>query len=61
MIGEKYGPGAHGYDNNEQDMQATFYAWGPAFNNVDVYPLVAKILGLKIEEKIDGEMGGVVR
>lgn len=54
-------------------MQATFYAWGPAFkqhvkvpafNNVDVYPLVAKILELKIEEKIDGQMGvlgGVMR
>lgn len=56
--------GMHGYDNNVQDMQATFYAWGPAFrqttlasiDNVDVYPLIAKILGLSITEKIDGSL-----
>jgi predicted AlkP superfamily pyrophosphatase or phosphodiesterase len=56
-------PGMHGYDNAIPDMQATFYAWGPAFKehqqipsfeNVNVYPMIARILGLSITEKIDG-------
>jgi len=59
--------GMHGYDNDEPDMQATFYAWGPAFkptklstiNNIDIYPLIAKILGLTITEKIDGSIQSV--
>lgn len=46
-------------------MQATFYAWGPAFKkhlkiksfpNVDVYPLMAEILGLPITHAIDGKL-----
>jgi predicted AlkP superfamily pyrophosphatase or phosphodiesterase len=58
-------PGEHGYDNTLPDMGATFYAWGPAirrkgkipaFENVNVYPLIAKILGLDITEKIDGSL-----
>lgn len=69
----KFGPGfhgAHGYDNNQPDMQAIFFAWGPQFKqhlqikpfeNVDVYPLMAKLLGLKIEEKIDGKMGELAK
>jgi predicted AlkP superfamily pyrophosphatase or phosphodiesterase len=57
--------GDHGYDNVLPDMGATFYAWGPAFRegltipafeNVDVYPLIAQILGLKISEPIDGKL-----
>jgi hypothetical protein len=46
-------------------MRASFMAWGPAFKkglliegfeNVHVYPLVANILGLKVDEqKIDGK------
>lgn len=57
--------GAHGFDNRLQDMQATFYGWGPAFkqhkkigsfSNVNVYPLIAKILGLTIKNKIDGQL-----
>ena len=57
-------PGKHGFDNHHTDMRATFIAWGPAFKkgitiegfeNVNVYPLVAKILGLQVDEtKIDG-------
>jgi predicted AlkP superfamily pyrophosphatase or phosphodiesterase len=56
-------PGEHGYDNAIPDMGATFYAWGPAFHehqvidkfdNVNVYPLIAHILGLTISEPIDG-------
>lgn len=55
----------HGYDPRLTDMHATFYAWGPAFKknrqikgfeNINVYPLIAKILGLKIDEKIDGNL-----
>lgn len=48
--------GAHGYDNKYQSMQATFIAHGPAFKrgflaepfeNVEVYNLMCRILGLK--------------
>ncbi|MHA4806960.1 alkaline phosphatase family protein [Flavitalea flava] len=55
--------GMHGFDNALPDMQAIFYAWGPAFkenvkilpfDNVHVYPLIATILGLPVTEKIDG-------
>lgn len=60
----KLDPGAHGYDPSlVKDMHTIFYAWGPAFKNrlrvpsfqnVDVFPVVTKILGLKYTEKIDG-------
>lgn len=59
--------GTHGYDNNEKDMHAIFYAKGPAFKvnkkvktfpNISVYPLIAEILGLKIGE-IDGKLSDV--
>lgn len=59
-------PGKHGFDNHHPDMRATFIAWGPAFKkgliidgfeNVNVYPLVAHILGLQLDEtKIDGRL-----
>ena len=59
-------PGKHGFDNHHPDMRATFIAWGPAFRkglvidgfeNVNVYPLIAKILGLQLDEtKIDGSL-----
>lgn len=59
-------PGKHGFDNKEVEMRASFMAWGPAFKkglliegfeNVHVYPMIAKILGLKIDEaKIDGKI-----
>lgn len=61
----KVSPGQHGFDNAFPDMHASFYAWGPAFKqnltidsfeNVHVYPLIAKILGLTISEKIDGSL-----
>jgi predicted AlkP superfamily pyrophosphatase or phosphodiesterase len=61
----KISPGQHGFDNALPDMHASFYAWGPAFKqnltietfeNVHVYPLIAKILGLTISEKIDGSL-----
>ena len=59
-------PGKHGFDNKEVDMRASFMAWGPAFKkgilidgfeNVNVYPLIANILGLKLDEQtIDGKL-----
>lgn len=48
--------GNHGYDPAEPDMAALFIAHGPAFargvtlpvfDNVDVYPLLARVLGVK--------------
>ena len=63
----KYPPqmGQHGYDPIITDMHATFYAWGPdfkehlkipGFENIHIYPLVAEILGLDIDQKIDGNI-----
>jgi predicted AlkP superfamily pyrophosphatase or phosphodiesterase len=56
--------GWHGYDAIVvKDMHATFYAWGPAFKsnltiptfeNVDVFPVITRILGLSNTNKIDG-------
>lgn len=59
--------GTHGYDNKEKDMHPIFYAKGPAFKvdkkvgtfqNVSVYPLIAHILGLQIDE-VDGKLSDV--
>jgi hypothetical protein len=59
--------GAHGYDNNYESMRATFIAHGPAFKkgylaepfeNIHVYELMCKILGLK-PVKNDGDLGRV--
>jgi alkaline phosphatase D len=50
-----FGGGTHGYDIHNKNMNAIFYAYGPAFKqgyaqpmfkNVDVYPLMCQILGL---------------
>ncbi len=52
----KNGKGTHGYDNEFKDMHAIFYAIGPdfktgfkpeKFENVNIYPLVCKLLRLK--------------
>lgn len=49
-------PGAHGYEPSKPDMQAIFYATGPAFkknvqgaifDNTAIYPLLAYLLGIK--------------
>lgn len=56
--------GKHGYDPALPNMRAVFYAWGPAFKkikiggfeNVNVYPLIAKILGLEYSFEIDGKL-----
>ena len=58
--------GQHGFDPLFPEMRATFYAWGPmfkqnmeipGFENVHIYPLIARMLGLKYDQKIDGELG----
>lgn len=63
--GKRMHIGHHGYDNNLTNMNAIFMAWGPAFKeetriptfeNVNVYPLVARLLGLSITEPIDGQL-----
>lgn len=50
--------GQHGYDNLQRDMRAIFIAHGPAFPqgetvpgfpNVDVYPLLVRLLGIEPE------------
>ena len=50
-----YGKGTHGYDIKNKNMNAIFYAYGPAFKsgykqpmfkNTDVYPLMCQVLGL---------------
>lgn len=56
--------GAHGWDNAKKDMHTIFYAMGPAFKVnhrhqaievVDLYPLIARIMGLRPAE-VDGKM-----
>lgn len=61
----KANKGSHGYDNFSKEMQALFIAHGPAFkkatvlpafDNVDVYPLLMKLIGvpaLPSDGKID--------
>lgn len=58
--------GKHGYDPRVvPEMKATFFAWGSEFKNnlvinefenINVYPLVAEILGVKITDPIDGKL-----
>jgi len=61
--------GTHGYDPRYKDMHGIFYAAGPAFKhgyvhptveNVNIYPLIAKILNLK-PAKTDGKLENVSR
>jgi predicted AlkP superfamily pyrophosphatase or phosphodiesterase len=69
LSNRKTTPGKHGFDNHLTDMRASFMAWGPAFKeglriegfeNVNVYPLIAHILGLKYDEgAIDGKLEGL--
>ena len=55
--------GEHGYDNDDPMMRALFVARGPAFrhglvvpefDNVDIYPLLARILGIRAQSN-DGD------
>lgn len=62
--GSKKTPGKHGYNPFKvPEMRATFAAFGPAFKegkkigkfrNVNLYPMIAEILGLKVSQTIDG-------
>ncbi|PTT42964.1 alkaline phosphatase family protein [Chryseobacterium sp. HMWF028] len=64
--GKKSSVGKHGYNPKVvPEMKATFFAWGPEFKNnlvisefanIHVYPLVAEVLGLKIDQPIDGKL-----
>ncbi|MCQ4036131.1 alkaline phosphatase family protein [Kaistella montana] len=64
--GSKKTPGKHGYNPFKvSEMKATFVASGSAFQqgktieefrNVDLYPMVAEILGLKVTQPIDGSL-----
>ena len=65
LTGKPTSIGKHGFDNDMPDMQAVFYAWGPvfkegltidSFENVHIYPLLAKILGLSYTHQIDGDI-----
>ncbi|MBB1387623.1 alkaline phosphatase family protein [Pseudoalteromonas sp. SG45-5] len=55
--------GTHGYAYTE-DMAASLIAVGPAFkqgvslekvSNLDIYPVLAKVMGLKLLNKVDGD------
>ncbi|HEX7356861.1 MAG TPA: alkaline phosphatase family protein, partial [Ignavibacteriaceae bacterium] len=57
--------GNHGYDPFNTDMHGIFYAIGPDFksgytcgtlNNIDIYPLLAKLLGIYPNNNIDGKL-----
>jgi predicted AlkP superfamily pyrophosphatase or phosphodiesterase len=59
--------GNHGYDPYSKEMAAVFVAEGPAFkrgvtlpsfDNVDVYPLLTKLLGVRPEPN-DGKLANV--
>ena len=61
--------GTHGYDTQlVPEMGGIFYAAGPNIRagkkfrrvqGVDVYPLIAHILGLKAPSDIDGQLSGL--
>jgi predicted AlkP superfamily pyrophosphatase or phosphodiesterase len=64
---ELLGLGTHGYDPDNQDMHAIFYAAGPSFKtgfvqptfeNVNIYELLAKLLNIK-PAKTDGNLNAV--
>ncbi|WP_324032468.1 alkaline phosphatase family protein [Shewanella avicenniae] len=63
-LAERDHHGAHGF-SYVKDMGALFVAEGPAFkqgvmlkpfDNVDVYPMIAHILGLPLQQPVDGNI-----
>jgi predicted AlkP superfamily pyrophosphatase or phosphodiesterase len=57
--------GTHGYSQEYPEMHGIFYAQGPqlkagltieSFDNVHIFPLICKILGLPIPDNIDGKL-----
>ncbi|WP_294252615.1 ectonucleotide pyrophosphatase/phosphodiesterase [uncultured Sphingomonas sp.] len=63
LPGAPFTRGEHGYDNRSPDMAALFVAAGPAFrhgtlpafDNVDVAPLLRDLLGLPPKAGLDGD------
>ncbi|MCK7520144.1 MAG: hypothetical protein MZV64_21835 [Ignavibacteriales bacterium] len=64
-IQKKFPLGNHGYDPTYIDMHGIFFAIGPDFksgytcgtlNNIDIYPLLAKILRIFPNNNIDGKL-----
>lgn len=64
---KRFPGGDHGYDNDDPNMRALFLAHGPAFrrglvvpefDNVDVYPLLAHLLGIAPQPN-DGDFAAV--
>ncbi|XP_013379790.1 ectonucleotide pyrophosphatase/phosphodiesterase family member 5-like [Lingula anatina] len=60
--------GQHGYNNSLRDMHPYFIAHGPAFkkgflskefNNVDIYPLMCKLLEIKPSNPVNGSLDNV--
>lgn len=63
--GKNFEGGDHGYDNYHLDMHGIFHAIGPSFKkgyrtgtvqNIDIYPLLCKILNIKPRQNIDGKL-----
>ena len=65
--GGHFSAGEHGYDNDDPKMRALFIARGPdfrrglvvpEFDNVDVYPLLTHLLGIRAQPN-DGDFAAV--
>jgi predicted AlkP superfamily pyrophosphatase or phosphodiesterase len=66
IMGSAIKPGAHGYNSTIPEMGGSFIAWGPdikkditiePFENIHVFPLIARILNLDISSlEIDGRL-----
>lgn len=61
---QKKQTGSHGWDPSVPDMRGIFFAVGQdvprgkqisEFENINIYPWIADVLGLKVTEKIDGD------
>jgi len=57
--------GEHGFSPRNKDVWGIFYANGPqiksgneidAFQNIHIYPMICKLLGLPISDEIDGKL-----
>ena len=65
---EQFRPGNHGYAPEVRSMHGVFFAAGPriragnrmdAFGNVNVYPLIAELLGIEPAAGISGDLRAV--